>query len=207
MRGRRSAVLFVLLLVPLPPGAAQAAEIVRAEVERDGDYYLVEFQVRLDAPVERVRAITGDYQRFTALSPTIVSTEVIERRPDGSVRVKVVLRPCVLMFCKEITKISEAERMKGGEIRYVADGRVSDFYAAIEWLWVLPDREAGRSASGSAAGPAPAGATLVRYRAHLMPRFFVPPVIGPWLVRRQILHELSVVAERVESLAREPGAR
>lgn len=193
----------------LSPSVSPAAETLYAVVERDGDEYLVEFLVRLNAPVERVRALTDDYARFPTLSPTILESEVLARREDGSVRLKVVLRPCVLMFCKRIAKTSEAARMPGGEVRYVADARESDFYAALEWLWVLPDgRPAGRTA-GRGDNPEAAGeglarepSTLVRYRAHLMPRFFVPPLIGPWLVRRQILHELSVVSERVEALAR-----
>lgn len=183
----------------LSPSVSPAAETVYAAVEREGDAYLVEFRVRLDAPADRVRAITADYERFPALSPTILESEVLERRGDGSLRIRVVLRPCVLVFCKRITKVSDAERMKGGEIRYVADSRASDFYAAIEWLWVQPDEP--RPAGGSLP---PRETTLVRYRAHLMPRFFVPPVIGPWLVRRQILQELAVVSERLERLTGRP---
>jgi hypothetical protein len=204
-----------VLLLALVPHFSMAAETIYAVVERDGDNYLVEFLVRLNAPLGRVRAITDDYERFPALSPTIIESEVLERRNDGSLRIKVVLRPCVLVFCKRITKTSDAERMAGGEVRYVADARASDFYAAIEWLWVEPDerrgpeRGADRRVSPEAAGGfLPQGdATLIRYRAHLMPRFFVPPLVGPWLVRRQILHELSVVAERVELLAAPGGKR
>lgn len=200
---------FALLLFAFNPYFATAAETIYAVVERDGDDYLVEFLVRLNAPLERVRAITDDYARFPTLSPTILESEVLDRGSDGALRIRVVLRPCVMVFCKRITKTSKAERMAGGGIRYVADARASDFNAAIEWLWIEPDEQRGpergadrRASPGAAAGFLPPGeATLIRYRAHLMPRFFVPPLIGPWLVRRQILHELSVVAEKIETLA------
>jgi hypothetical protein len=39
------------------------------------------------------------------------------------------------------------------------------------------------------------------YTAEMVPNFFIPPVIGPWLVKSFLIEEIKATAVEVESLA------
>ena len=177
-------------IAPLTLGAllaspvAHAAEILFAEVAYNDRVYEVSFRVRLDASAGDVRRIVTDYSKLTRLSPTIVKSRVSQR--DEGVTLKLWLRPCVWVFCRNLRKVSVVYE-EAGDIVYAADPAASDFLEASERLSIVDDSE----------NP---GTALVTYRARLKPKFVVPPLIGPWLVKRQILEDLQLTSERVESL-------
>ncbi|MDH3639481.1 MAG: hypothetical protein OES09_13630 [Gammaproteobacteria bacterium] len=106
--------------------------------------------------------------------------------------VKLLLRPCVwVVFCKNLRKVSVVYE-DGSEIVYHADPSVSDFLEARERLLVEDDSTRPSS-------------TLLTYRARLIPKFVVPPLIGPWLIKRQIMRDLRITSGRVEFLAAPVG--
>ena len=45
------------------------------------------------------------------------------------------------------------------------------------------------------------GATRMQFTALLEPDFWVPPVIGPWLIKRKLLDEVRVTTAAIESRA------
>lgn len=185
----------VVLLAGVPP-AAGAAEIVSAGVERTGERYEVDFAVILEGDRERVWEIITDYVRFAAVSPTVASSRVVSGRPGGDARVEVVLRPCVLViFCKTIKKTSDADiDSEAFRLEYVAVPGLSDFHAARETI-TLHDETRNDS-------------PRVRfvYAAVLEPKFFVPPFVGPWLIRRAITQDLETSSRRVEDMVQQKAA-
>jgi hypothetical protein len=55
--------------------------------------------------------------------------------------------------------------------------------------------------------PAGAGQTRIVLRRTLEPSFWVPPLIGPWVIKNKMVQELSVMLERLEQYANaETGA-
>ncbi len=185
---RRIRVLSMVLMTwVLSGGIARSAEVVSARVDQQDSEYHIDFEVLLNAPAERVREIVTDYGKLEALSPNIVRSEVISRHDDQAARVKVIMRPCVwIVFCKTIVKTSDARVAEDGTVVHITDATVSDFAFARERL-VIEAIEDARS--------------RVVYSARLVPSFFVPPLVGPWLIRRQIIRDLEITAERIEALA------
>jgi hypothetical protein len=80
------------------------------------------------------------------------------------------------------------ETRGNGDILTLADPAASDFRHARE-LWQLQPH---------------AGGTRLTYQAEFEPAFFVPPLIGPWLIKARLRSELEDIAARLEQLAANP---
>jgi hypothetical protein len=175
-------------------------EILEGGVERTPDGYEVDFSVRLAGTVADLRDVVTDYARFAELSPTVESSRIIrggQQAGGRAARVELKLRPCVfVVFCRTVVKVSDASIDSSGQrLSFVAVPALSDFHEARETVTFRDDSSGGRR--------------LVRfsYSAVLKPKFFVPPIIGPWLVRHRIIKDLVTTSERVERILAEKAGK
>ncbi len=172
-----------------PSAPLLATDIISTEVRYQKPAYTVSFKALLEARIEHVRRLVTDYENLVDLSPTIIHSEVISSTPNGRSRVKLVLRPCFLIIvCKRITKVTDSSVSDRGDVIHVTVPALSDFHHAREQLSITADANDSER-------------TWISYRAHMVPKFRAPPIIGPWIIRRQIIEELTFTARRVESLA------
>lgn len=162
-----------------------AATIVSTEVTNHGQRYSVSYEALLNADTERVRAVITDYERYHRLSTVVAESRVLERHAAGVLRIRLLLKPCIWIFCVSMPKVSDVFDAGNGEIVYVGVPEHSRFRSSHEHIRIVPD----------------GARTRVRYEADLVPAFYVPPFLGPLIVKRRIQQELEVVAEKVEALA------
>lgn len=176
---------------------AGAAEVLTARVDRVEDRYHVDFVVIIDGAVEPLRELVTDYARLDQLSPTVVSSRVLTGRSGGDARVEVKLRPCVmLVLCKTITKVSDARvEPDTGQVRYMMVPGLGDFHQGRETITMTQ-----ASTNGTPR-------VRFRYVAELHPDFYIPPVVGTWLIRRAIVNDLETTSRRVERLMQQDGSR
>ena len=174
------------VLVAGPCGAAQTIEV---QVEHDDDAYHIYFEVLIDAPVGRVQEIMTDYSNLHNLSATIVKSEIFSGAAGGDATVDIVLKPCVWRLCKTIRKVSTARINAYSAIVYTVIPAQSDFESGKEQVIVKKAQLPGR--------------TRVTYNASLVPKFFVPPLIGSWLIRRHVKQSVEDSSRRVEKLAQQ----
>jgi hypothetical protein len=97
----------------------------------------------------------------------------------------VIVRACALFLCKTVNKVADIAQLPDGELRMHNVPALSDFTEGEE-VWQLQPE--GRT-------------TRLRYQANMVPKFFVPPVIGPLVIKAVIRRELRESAQRVEALA------
>lgn len=179
--------LFVTLF--LAASNSQAAETVEVQVEREDGAYHIYFEILINAPSSRVYDIMTDYANLQELSPGIVKSELLSGEAGGDATVDITLKPCVWVLCKTIRKVSTVTKNAYGAIVYTTVPESSDFKKGKEQVIVKASQVPGQ--------------TRVTYTAHLVPDFFVPPLIGPWLMRKHIVQNLEVSNSRVEKLARQ----
>lgn len=178
------AIVTTTLLVLAP--ALLAAEIVHTEVAHKDQRYHVSFEVLLDAPVERLWRHLTDYERLVRLSDRVIESRVLSAGHEP-LRVYIALRPCVLIFCRTIQRTVDVQFIADGHILSLADPQHSDFQYSLE-RWQI-------EAHGQR--------TRLRYTGEVEPRFFVPPLIGPWLMKRVIRDELETTVNKLELLAQQ----
>jgi hypothetical protein len=181
----RLAARFWLALLAVAPAAARAAEIVHTDVTHEDGRYRVRFEVRLEAEAARVMRHLTDYAHLTHLSDSIVESRVLDEDSETK-RVHIALRACVLFVCRTVRRTVDVEALPDGNRLTLTDPAGGDFHYSVERWQVLPE----------------GGGTRLRYTAEAEPSFFVPPLIGPWLVKGVIRRELATTAARLEELAR-----
>ena len=157
--------------------------------ERDGSYRTL-VEARLEAPAEDVWGALTDYSNYVRLSPSIHRVQRLGRNDNGVEWVKTWSEACVFGFCKQIRQLQELREESFGELR----------------AQILPGEDI---ASGNAAWSLkPEGSSSrLRFEAEMTPAFWVPPVVGPWAIRRALARELTASLHNLERLALEVDRR
>jgi len=164
---------------------AWGAEILSLEVEQEGRDYRVAMEAVLEAPMLEVWRRLTDYPELKLLSPAIEVSEVLgELAPDRH-RVRTQSRLCVFIFCKDIVHVQIVHQVAVGDLRAEIEASHSDFeHGKLHWR--LREQQ---------------GATRLIFTAALRPAFAVPPLIGPWAVKRVLRQEALAIVIGLERMA------
>jgi carbon monoxide dehydrogenase subunit G len=174
-----------LLLVALLLGVtdARAGELIELTVEHSDGRYLLSAHLMVDAPPEAVRRRLTDYANLSALSPSIMRSDVTRAREPYDARVRTLIKACVLLYCRTLRRVEDV-REEPGRLFAVIVPELSDF-AVGQTEWRLQPRGSG---------------VRVLYRSELEPAFAVPPVLGAALVEQGLESELRALLQNLERL-------
>ncbi len=179
---RATVLLFTGLLFP---ALAAPATILRTEATHDDDRYKLTFEVVLNAERDKVWNIMTDYNRLTRVSKVIVESRILKKEDENRHRVGVTLHACVLIFCKTMKKVVDIQAWPQNDIIVIGDPALSDFSYSVERWRVVAE----------------GAKTRLYYSAEMVPDFFIPPLIGPWLMKSFLQKEIKATAIQVEALA------
>lgn len=176
-----------LLPVALLASSVNAAELRSVTLDkRDGIYYATS-EVWLDAPRADVFEVLSNWDISTQFSSLIIDSRNIA--PDSAGRPGFYMRNkgCVLFFCQTVERAGFVELESQQLIHAVADEDESDFEISDE-RWVLNDQDNG---------------TQILYELKMKPKFWIPPVIGPYAIKRKIRNDGLEALERIEAYVQE----
>lgn len=180
--GRRAGILLALLAMP-----AGAVQVEHLQVVRDGDRYGIQVEARLNAGAHAIWQRLIDFPGYPDITPAIESCERIGAAPEGGDLVLTRARACVIGFCKEVTQLQRVQQLGFGELLAEIDPAGSDFRYGLAHWWLTPGE----------------GTTGLRFEAELEPKFWVPPLLGPWLIARALKSEARASVANLERLAQE----
>jgi hypothetical protein len=168
--------------------AALALSVDELEVTHDGDTYSVQFDVRIAVDAVKAREVLTDYHQWPRISRTIKESRLVRDWPDGRKRVSAELRSCVaFIFCTTVRQVKDLQPTASQSVfRTDMVPGEGDFASGWE-IWEILDEGAQR--------------TRLRYRARLVPGFGLPPLVGPWILKRELRAELLATAASLEKLA------
>ncbi len=179
---RRGALPALLFLIAVP---ALSADLLDVSVQKEGERYTMASRTYFEAPPEAVFRVLSDYDRFERISSIFEDVRFIAPATDGTPRAYTLVKGCVLFFCKTIERIEELHFTPHSRIVAEVEPEHSDFaYGRTEWRFIP---------SGSG--------TEVHYRMDMEPGFWVPPVIGPYIMKRSFRSDAVEALERIEALA------
>jgi hypothetical protein len=165
----------------------QAVILFTDVVHEAGAFHLTSTAV-FEAPLASVYAVLADYDELARLSPTVAESEVLFRGSDDvPPRVRTVLRGCVLFFCRSVVRVEEMFLVPGRVITTRVLPELSDFRGGFA-QWTFYALEDGR--------------TRVDMEVRVLPDFFIPPLIGPLAVRRQLITDGAHAVDRIDDYAR-----
>jgi hypothetical protein len=175
----------LILLAAAISAPLRAAEIRNLEVHEHQGSYSVSFEALLDAPHESIYAIIADPARWPQLTHIVTASKVVGELSDDRRKVRVTFHDCILIFCQTIHKHEALQTTADGNIDTLAIPEQSDFSYAHEH-WQI-------SAEGQG--------TRILYNAEMTPSFYVPPLVGAYILKAKIRSLLLHVTANLETLA------
>ena len=174
----------MLPVVTLWTAQAVAADLRMLEVRRDEGRIRVHSELHIEASPRRVFASLADYDNLSSLSSRFKESRS-EVASDGTTWVYTLIEGCVWFFCRTVERYARLQTDAPRSITATVDPERSDFAFGVESWQLLPERDG----------------TLVQYTHELEPRFWVPPLIGVWVIRRTLSEDALKAANRIEALA------
>ena len=178
--------LVAILALPL---ALAAAEIRMLEVEKEDEAYVFDSLTFLAAPPEAVFEVLLDYEQYPRISKVYTEGRYIEPAEDGRPRVFTRAEGCILWVCRELVKTEALHVTRYTHISAVVEPDASNLDAGRTDWWLEPEGDG----------------TLLHYRMSLTPAFWVPPLIGTFIIRMALKRAGANAVVRLEELAQERG--
>jgi hypothetical protein len=171
--------------------SAQAAEVSGVQVARNGERFLIDMHIAIDAPAPAVFRALQDYPAMARYNPDLRAVRVERTSAPDRVRLFTTIHTCVLVFCKTMRQeqIMTATAGPDGGTLDAKLLRYGDFKRG-HGLWVVKPCSTAR------------GLTCLDVSIELVPAFWVPPVLGPWAVRRTMDEEARRTGAGLEQTAR-----
>jgi len=190
----RTRKLLLWLLCALSPFAmpAHASRVRTVQVTRDGGRFLINMHLGIDAPPPAVFRALQDYDDLARNNPDLRSARVERTRVPGRVRLFTTIHTCVLIFCKTMHQeqiMTATASADGGALDAELVPGGGDFKSG-HGLWIVKPCPTARAMS------------CVDIQIELVPAFWVPPVIGPWVIRAKMNEEARRTAAGLEKTAR-----
>ena len=179
----------IVALLLLLSSAGDASEILESSITLDAGVYVIRVEALIAAPPPTVLQLMTDYDRLTAINTTIKESRIVHTYSPTKHRVQTLIRACILFFCRNVRQLQDVEQHNERLLVATIIPAESDFrQGTVRWQLA----ESG-------------GGTRMSLTATLEPAFWVPPVIGPWLVKRRFVSELLESAGHMEAAALQTG--
>ncbi len=177
---------FSLLILARP---AAGYELRKIEVAHDHGRYSVHMRVTLDAKAADVFAVLSEVKLLPRINPAVRRIHSQPSSAPNSLRVFSEIRLCIAYFCrliKQVQDMSFEKALDGGVVHARVLPELSDLRHGVA-IWRVAQCDAK---------------TCLRFDASLEPDFWVPPLIGPWLIQRKLREEARQTSAGLESLTR-----
>ena len=167
-----------------------SGELVELSVTHKRKVYEVYMDMVVYAPEERVRAVLTDYENIGRLNPSISESEVLAPPDEETARVRTLIRGCALLRCVDMERVEDVRELENGDLQAVTVPELSAFKSAHA-LWQI-------IAMGQQ--------TRVIYRSTVEPDFWIPPLFGPAIVKRNLREEILLSFKNLEDIAQQGAA-
>ena len=179
--------LGVLLCLAIPAHAAQVSSV---QVTRAGSRFLIAMHLSINEPPPAVFRALQDYAAMARFNPDLRAVRVEKTSSTDRVRLFTTVHTCVLIFCKTMHQeqiMTATASADGGMLR--AELISGDFKGGYG-LWIVRPC------------PTAPASSCMDIRLELVPAFWVPPLIGPWVIRSKMDEEARRTGAGLERTAR-----
>ncbi len=172
---------------------AAAATIDELAVKRERGRYSLEANARLDASPESIYAVLTDFDdnAYSRISRAYKESRYLDPAADGTPLVYTRMEGCALWHCMTLERTERLETETPHWIKSTTLPEGSNFKHSVSEWWLERDGDG----------------TKMRYTLEMEPAFFVPPVVGPWYLKRTLSQGGLRAVTRIERLARELDGR
>jgi len=173
-----------LIILSQSIATSQAGEVISSFVDEQDDHYVIRVDMRVNADIADVYKHLSDFKNIYKLNNTIVSS-IVKKSSGKQHEVEVNTSGCVLFFCTEQTQYQKVSELDNGYIMIHLIPEKSDFISG-EILWQVYAEK---------------NTTRVIFAADYEPDFWIPPLIGPWILKDVFIDESQETINELEKLA------
>ena len=179
-----NAVSFLYILFS---SVSHSGEVIHSYVDHDQGHYLLNLEMGITAPLQNVYAVLLDFNAITELNDSIKVSQLLKQQQN---QYTVLLESigCVWFFCRRIKQVQIVTDIGNGYLQSITDPTQSDMVSGKVLWHVRSD-------------PQNTEQTLITYSADFEPDFFVPPLLGPWLMKKRLLKEGLKTVDGIERKA------
>ncbi|MFV2061855.1 MAG: SRPBCC family protein, partial [Gammaproteobacteria bacterium] len=174
----------LILLLSSSVTISQAGEVISSFVDEIDDHYIIRIDMRVNAEINDVYKHLTDLKNIYKLNNTIISS-VVKLSNGKQHEVEVKTSGCVLFFCTDQIQYQKVSELDNGYIMIHLVPEKSDFLSG-EILWQVYAEN---------------NKTRVIFAADFEPDFWIPPLIGPWILTDVFLDESQETINELEKLA------
>jgi hypothetical protein len=165
--------------------SAGSADLQDVHVDMDNKRYYVRSEAWFDASVEQLYHVLTDYELFRKFTSAIVESKNIEPDEAGRPGFYTRMEGCLLFWCQTFERNGYLLLTPESDVVAITNPENSDFKFATE-RWRLEPEGDG---------------TRMTYSFEMEPDFWVPPVVGPFVIKRSLKRGGADAIDRIEALA------
>ena len=177
---------FLLFILPLFCCASDAGEIKELSVSEVNGEYCIRIDTVLEAPARYVYNIITDYKHAYRINPAITEVELLPSGHNEVVRVRNHSEQKVGPLTFQIDWVGDITESRLGELKVTTISELSSFESGSAIWEIYPQGER----------------TRVRHESSLNPKFIIPPVIGGYIIKRQMENDTLATFDRIECHAK-----
>ena len=162
-----------------------AAELEHLQVTHIGKRYQVVMHASMDTQAEKAYAVFTDFASLPLINSAIIKAQPIDGARAPGQRLHTQVQVCVMGFCRVFDQVQDMHTTPPEHLRADVIPELSNLrYGQASWrIW----NDGGR-------------AKLI-FEAVVEPDFWIPPLIGPWLIERKLASEAVDTANGIERMA------
>ncbi len=154
-----------------------------------GRVYSAQLTFEVAASVDQVTAVLTDYQHPDRLTPDVTKREIVSQQ-SRITRVRTEIHSCAILICRDLT-LTQDVTVVAGTIQADTIPEESDFRSGYV-LWMVTSSDNGGS--------------HIQFESVVEPKFFIPPLIGRYLIRKRLQQQIFATAENLQrEAARNPA--
>ena len=178
--------LWLLLFVwSCLPVVAESAQVANTSVIQQQGRFIMHSEAFVQAPVSKVHTLLTEYENLPRVNRNLKRVKILERLRGGGVRMGITMDYCILTICLNFKWVQDVRTLPDGDIV----------------MAIVPNQGDFRQGSGRWRLLSDDGGTRLLFDIDLMPNFWIPPVFGPWLMKRKLTHEAFETAQGLERMA------
>ena len=184
-------------LVGVSVSGLQSADMTKMEVERKGKRYYLDSTILVNVPKKTMYEVLTDYNNMHHFSRGIKQSQEVTPAPDGTRRVFSHLQGCVAFLCRSVEKVELMNTIENQQITTLLQAELSKNVRWNKSEWNLSEVEA-KPASESEAKKI---LTQIDYKMEFEPDFWVPPILGTYIIKKSLAQDGLEIVERMEKYA------
>jgi hypothetical protein len=171
-----------LLVITMP---LIAGEIQQATIRHQDGMYILKLHVELAAPYSSVHAIVTNYDKLYRISEVLTETRLLSEPGSKIKKRRMVIQTCILFFCFNTKMVEHVWETENTIITKIIPEQSDYKYGKTEWQIIPIDKDRSR----------------IQLYCELEPAFWIPPYIGPFLLKQKMMSEAKKTINRIEILS------